>query len=70
MRNAYRILVRKPEEKRMLGRLRCRWWDNIKMDLKQGVRMQPGFICLRTGTIGRVHYVKVQTDPKVKWPLI
>jgi hypothetical protein len=32
-RNAYRILVGKPERKRPLGRPRCRWADNIKMDL-------------------------------------
>jgi hypothetical protein len=32
-RNAYRLLVEKPEEKRPLGRLRCKWVDNIKMDL-------------------------------------
>jgi hypothetical protein len=32
-RNAYRILVGKPEGKRPLGRPRCRWVDNIKMDL-------------------------------------
>jgi hypothetical protein len=32
-RNAYRILVRKPEGKRPLGRPRRRWVDNIKMDL-------------------------------------
>jgi hypothetical protein len=32
-RNAYRILVGKPEEKRPLGRPRCRSVDNIKMDL-------------------------------------
>jgi hypothetical protein len=32
-RNAYRILVRKPEEKRPLGRPRCRWVGNFKMDL-------------------------------------
>jgi hypothetical protein len=32
-RNMYRLLVRKPEGKRPLGRLRCRWIDNIKMDL-------------------------------------
>jgi hypothetical protein len=31
-RNAYRLLVRKPEGKRSLGRLRRRWVDNIKMD--------------------------------------
>jgi hypothetical protein len=33
-RNAYRILVGKPEEKRPLGRPRCRSVDNIKMDLR------------------------------------
>jgi hypothetical protein len=31
--NAYRILVGKPEGKRPPGRSRCRWMDNIKMDL-------------------------------------
>jgi hypothetical protein len=33
-RNAYRILVGKPEEKRPLGRPRCRWKNNIKMELR------------------------------------
>jgi hypothetical protein len=32
-RNAYRLLVGKPEEKRILGRPRRRWVDNIRMDL-------------------------------------
>jgi hypothetical protein len=32
-RNAYRILVGKPEGKRPLGRPRRRWVDNIKIDL-------------------------------------
>jgi hypothetical protein len=32
-RNVYRLLVEKPEGKRPLGRPRCRWIDNIKMDL-------------------------------------
>jgi hypothetical protein len=32
-RNAYRILVGKPEGKRPLRRSRRRWVDNIKMDL-------------------------------------
>jgi hypothetical protein len=35
MRNAYKILVRKPEEKTPLKRLRCRWEDNIKTNLKK-----------------------------------
>jgi hypothetical protein len=30
--NANRLLVRKPEGRRPLGRPRCRWVDNIKMD--------------------------------------
>jgi hypothetical protein len=32
-RNVYRLLVGKPEGKRPLGRTRCRWMNNIKMDL-------------------------------------
>jgi hypothetical protein len=32
--NAYMILVGKPEGKRPLGRPRCRWVDNIKMDFR------------------------------------
>jgi hypothetical protein len=32
-RKAYRLLVGKPEGKRPLGRPRCRWVDNIRMDL-------------------------------------
>jgi hypothetical protein len=52
-RNAYRILVGKPEGKRPLGRPRRRWVDNIKMDLREikwdgGV----GLIWLRIGTSG------------------
>jgi hypothetical protein len=34
-RNAYRILMGKPEVKRPLGRQRRRWVDNIKMDLRE-----------------------------------
>jgi hypothetical protein len=33
-RGVYRILVGKPEGKRPLGRPRCRWGENIKMDLQ------------------------------------
>jgi hypothetical protein len=36
-RNSYRILVGKPEGKRSLGRPRCRWMENIKMDLRERV---------------------------------
>jgi hypothetical protein len=34
-RNAYWILVAKPEGKRPLGRPRHRWVDNIKIDLRE-----------------------------------
>jgi hypothetical protein len=34
-RGVHRVLVRKPEEKRPLGRPRRRWEDKIKMDLQE-----------------------------------
>jgi hypothetical protein len=34
-RNAYMVLVGKPEGKRPLVRPRLRWEDNIKMDLRE-----------------------------------
>jgi hypothetical protein len=34
-RTAYRILVGKTEVKRPLRRPRCRWVDNIKIDLRE-----------------------------------
>jgi hypothetical protein len=33
-RNAYRILMGKPEGKRPLRRQRCRWVNSIKMDIR------------------------------------
>jgi hypothetical protein len=34
-KNAYKILVGKLEGKRPLGRPKCRWEDNIRMDLRE-----------------------------------
>jgi len=34
-RVVYRVLVGKPEGKRPLGRPRCRWVDNIRMDFQE-----------------------------------
>ena len=34
-RGEYRVLVGKPEGKRQLRRPRCRWEDNIMMDLQE-----------------------------------
>ena len=47
-KGVYRVLVGKPEGKRLLGRPRRRWKDNIKMDLQEvGVGVWP-----RIGTGG------------------
>jgi hypothetical protein len=42
--NAYRVLVGNPEGKRLLGRTRRRWGDNIKMGVRE-IRWR-GFIWL------------------------
>jgi hypothetical protein len=54
-KDVYRILVRKPEVKKPLGRPRRRWVDNIKMDLrdKNGI-LWTGFIWLWIGTSGEL----------------
>jgi len=36
-RRLYRVLVVKSEGKKQLGRPRCRWGDNIKIDLQEVV---------------------------------
>jgi hypothetical protein len=35
IRNAYKISVGKPQATRPLGTPRCRWDDNIRMDLRE-----------------------------------
>jgi hypothetical protein len=50
-RNVYRLFVGKPEGKRPLGRLRCWWVDNIKMDLVDGMEWT-GLVWLRIGSSG------------------
>jgi hypothetical protein len=52
-RGAYRVLVGKPEGKRPQGRPRCRWVDNIRMDLQEWVvGMWTGLGYPRIGTGG------------------
>jgi len=52
-RDVYRVLMGKPEGKRQLGRSRCRWEDNIKMDLQEvGCGVWTGSSWLRIGTVG------------------
>ena len=50
-RGIYRVLVEKAEGKRPLGRPRCRWEYNIKMDLWD-VGLWTGSSWLRIGTGG------------------
>jgi hypothetical protein len=35
-KGAYRVLMRRNEGKRPLGRTKSKWEDNIKMDLQKG----------------------------------
>jgi hypothetical protein len=48
-RNAYRLLVGKPEGKRPLGRPRRRWVDNIRMGLREVGWGDVGWIGLAQG---------------------
>ncbi|KAJ4448583.1 hypothetical protein ANN_10602 [Periplaneta americana] len=51
-RNAYRVLVGRPEGKKSLGRPRRRWEDNIKMDLRRwDIMVEIGLILLRIGSM-------------------
>jgi glycine cleavage system protein P-like pyridoxal-binding family len=46
MRNAYKILIRKPKGKRPLGRPSCRWKYNIRRDVREIVWDSVGWIHL------------------------
>jgi hypothetical protein len=48
-RKVYKVLVGKPEGKSLLGRLRHRWEDGFRMDLREiGLGVWVGFDWLRT----------------------
>jgi hypothetical protein len=54
-RKVYKVLVRKTEGKRPLGRPRRRWEDGIRMDLRgTGLGVWIGFDWLRIETSGRL----------------
>jgi hypothetical protein len=55
-RNVYRVSVGKPKGRRLLGRPRRRWEDEIKMDLKEvGWGVWSGFTWLRIGLLAGCH---------------
>jgi hypothetical protein len=49
-RSAYKLLVGKPEGKKLLGRPICNWVDNIKMDLREIKLSGVKWICLAQET--------------------
>jgi hypothetical protein len=53
-RNVCRVLVGKPEGKRLIGRPRRRWEKGMKMDLREigWLGVWSGFTWLRIGTVG------------------
>jgi len=52
-RGVCRVLVVKPGGKKTLGRPRCRWEDNIKVDLQEvGRGVMDWFKVFRIGTVG------------------
>jgi hypothetical protein len=53
-RNAYRLLVGKPEGKRQLGRPRRMWVDNIRILERLDGVMWTGLVWLRIGTGGEL----------------
>jgi hypothetical protein len=54
-RNAYRLLVGKPDGKMPPGRPRRRWMDNIRMDIgEMGCVMWTGLVWLRIGRGGEL----------------
>jgi hypothetical protein len=55
IRNVYNILIGESKGKRSLRRPKCKWEDNIRIDLREiGGKARTGFIWLRTGTSGRL----------------
>ena len=64
-RNAYRILVRKPEGKRLLGRSKHRWDDNIAMDFKGCGCDAAGWIDLAEDRIHWQAYVRMVMNLRV-----
>jgi hypothetical protein len=68
-RNEYRLLVGKPEGKRLLGRLRRRWIDNIKMDLLEMGLSVVDWIGLAQDRYRWRALVNSVMNPKVHYPV-
>ncbi|KAJ4445733.1 hypothetical protein ANN_12418 [Periplaneta americana] len=64
-RNAYRVLVGRPEGKRPLGRPRRRWEDNIKIDLREVGSDDRDWINLAQDRDRWRSYVRAAMNPRV-----
>jgi hypothetical protein len=64
-RGVYRVLVGRPEGKRPLGRPRCRWEDNIKMDLREIGIDKENLIRLAQDRVGWLAFVNTLRNLQV-----
>jgi hypothetical protein len=68
MRNSYRVLAGKSDWNRPLGRRRCGWEDNTKMDLKrnkvEGCQLQSFNSGYRPGTSSCKHSIEPSSSIK------
>jgi hypothetical protein len=64
IRNVYNFLIEKPKERNVLGDVRI-LNDNIKIHLKEGVKVKNTFICYRFGGGGVVGSSKRDNESSV-----
>ena len=63
----FSVLVGKPEGKRQLGKHRCRWMDNIKVDLR-GTSWGGGVFCIDLAQYGNKWWAVVNTAMNFRFP--
>jgi hypothetical protein len=64
-RRAYKVLVGRPEGKSPLGRPRCRWEDNVKVDLQEVGRGNINMTDLAQDRNRRLVFVKAVMNLRV-----
>jgi hypothetical protein len=72
-KGVYRVLARKPEGKKVLGRPRLRWEDNIKVDLREVNWIDVAQDSARRRALVyaeyKVHYAEYNTVSKIRYIL-
>jgi hypothetical protein len=64
-RGVYRVLVGKPEVKKPLGRPKCRWEDNIELDLRERGTDAANWIRLVQDSVQRWAFVNTLMNLRV-----